>query len=92
MKSNVQLKIEKMNNYIYILSIALLSALSCSKQMDFPSIDEVQNVPENAKLTLEFSVPLPEQTKGEMANTPDITGKMFVLVFNTNTGALIEAP
>ena len=63
MKSDIRLMLENMKKTIYIFAVALLGALSCSKQMDFPTMSEEQNVPDGAKVTLEFSVPMPPETK-----------------------------
>ena len=78
-----------MKKILYTISVAFL-VLGCSK-----GLDPVDNIPvEGQKVTLEFSVPLEMETKGAMAALPTLsdTSKLFVLVFNTSTGALIEAP
>lgn len=78
-----------MKKILYTIFFAVL-ALGCTK-----GLDPVDNVPaEGQKVTLEFSVPVEMETKGAMAASPTLsdTSKMYVLVFNTSTGALIEAP
>ena len=80
-----------MKKILYTIPFVLL-VLGCTKGL-MPS-QEVDNVPEDGqKVTLEFSIPVPAQTKADMSGKPDLSAsKMYVLVFNTVTGALIEAP
>ena len=83
--------IEQMKKIIYIIAAAVLGFTACTERMDFPV--QEQKLPENAKVTLEFSVPMSAQTKAEMASLPDLSAsEMYVMVFNTRTGALIETP
>lgn len=80
-----------MKRIIYILSIAVLSA-ACTRGLDLGRQEAVPPV-EGDKVTLEFSIPVPPQTKAVLSDQPDLTDqKMYVLVFNTTTGALLEAP
>lgn len=78
-----------MKKVLYTIIFAILT-LGCTK-----GLDSVDNIPtEGQKVTIEFSVPVEMETKGTMAALPTLsdTSKLYVLVFNTSTGALIEAP
>ena len=82
-----------MKKILSILSIALLGAVACQKLgPDGPFI----NTPdEGSEMTLYFSIPVDPQTKGGMTEAPSIdpaTSTVHVLVFNANSGALLEAP
>lgn len=82
-----------MKKILSILSVALLGAVACQK---FGPDGPVVNTPdEGAEMTLYFSLPVDPQTKGGMTEAPSIdpnNSTVHVLVFNANSGALLEAP
>lgn len=82
-----------MKKILSILSIALLGAVACQKIG--PEGPVVNTPDEGSGMTLYFSIPVDPQTKGGMTEAPSInpsTSTVHVLVFNANSGALLEAP
>ena len=80
-----------MKKILYILSIALLAALSCNKEFDRPMHRTQDKTPEGSML-LTFSVPMSPSTKDAMNDKPNITptSKMYVLVFNASSRTLLQ--
>lgn len=83
-----------MKKILYILSIALVGAIACSKQSLVPGPREADNAPvDGAKMEIRFS--LGEEdiiTRGKMTAEPMITpdSLLYVFVYNANSGVLME--
>lgn len=84
-----------MKKILYILSIALAAAVACNKQTIGPELRDAHGpLAEGTPVTLHFSLSGSQiQTKGSMTEEPLITpdSTLYVLVFNANSGALLEA-
>lgn len=76
--------------HIVFATALLLGAAACTDLLDpnLRGLGRTQQVPENAKVTLYFSVPEDVKTKADMAELPSIS-TMHVFVFN-KVGMLIE--
>ena len=76
--------------HIVFATALLLGAVACTDLLDpnLRGLGRTQQVPENAKVTLCFSVPEEVKTKADMAELPSIS-TMHVFVFN-KVGMLIE--
>lgn len=76
--------------HIVFATALLLGAAACTDLLDpnLRGLGRTQQVPENAKVTLCFSVPEEVKTKADMAELPSIS-TMHVFVFN-KVGMLIE--
>ena len=70
---------------IFYMFAAMLLAGACSKTLETPAplVSEDGTV-EGAKVTVDFTVPIPPQTRGAMGKNPILDGDMYVLVFNKN--------
>lgn len=82
-----------MKKILYILT-ALVALSACTKELDGNSLSMVDEpdaiYPEGATIELTFGVPMPPQTKGEMADDPIMNGtndNLRVAVFD-GSGAL----
>ena len=70
-----------MKKLLYILTVALLAG-ACTRGLD-PVQGPDSEPADGPKVTLEFSVPIPVETKANMAHTPTIE-TIHVAVFNQN--------
>ena len=84
-----------MKKILTLFSIALLAAVACDKQSAGPELrNPASSLSEGTPVTLHFSMGGSRPTtRGSMTDAPNIMpdSTLYVLVFNANSGALLEA-
>lgn len=72
-----------MKKTLYIFSVLLLAVVGCTKEQNRSENPEITGFPENATVTVDFSVPSPVETRANgMSNNPEIEN-LKVAVFNS---------